>query len=402
MNKEFVHSTFNIGTPLTPSAVRALLCGSGELGKEVAIELQRYGVEVIAVDRYPNAPAMQVAHRSYVINMLDPEALKEVILKEQPSVIIPEVEAIATQTLVELEKEGFRVIPTANAAFLTMNREAIRRLAAEELALPTAPYRFADDYEEFVAAVREIGIPCVVKPIMSSSGHGQSTVRSEADIDAAWNCSQQSGRAGAGRVIVEGFVEFDYEITLLTVRHSGGTTFLKPIGHHQVSGDYQESWQPQPMSEVCLEKARKIALAVTDALSGYGIFGVEMFIKGDDVIFSEVSPRPHDTGMVTMISQDLSEFALHARAVLGLPVPDVFFRAPSASKAIVVEGDTDQVVFSNLKEVLAEEGVQIRLFGKPEVRGHRRMGVLLATADTVEQALDKVKAAYEKLEITKL
>ncbi|MCH5330457.1 MAG: formate-dependent phosphoribosylglycinamide formyltransferase [Alistipes sp.] len=402
MIKETTPSTFNIGTPLTPSAVRALLCGSGELGKEVAIELQRYGVEVIAVDRYPNAPAMQVAHRSYVINMLDPEALREVILKEQPSVIIPEVEAIATPALIELEKEGFRVIPTANAAFLTMNREAIRRLAAEELALPTAPYRFADDYEEFVAAVREIGIPCVVKPVMSSSGHGQSTVRSEADIRAAWDCSQQSGRAGAGRVIVEGFVEFDYEITLLTVRHSGGTTFLKPIGHHQVSGDYQESWQPQPMSEVCLEKARKIALAVTEALSGYGIFGVEMFIRGDEVIFSEVSPRPHDTGMVTMISQDLSEFALHARAVLGLPVPDVFFRGPSASKAIVVEGDTDQVVFSNLREVLAQEGVQIRLFGKPEVRGHRRMGVLLATADTVEQALDKVKSAYEKLEITKL
>ena len=402
MIKETTPSTFNIGTPLTPSAVRALLCGSGELGKEVAIELQRYGVEVIAVDRYPNAPAMQVAHRSYVINMLDPEALREVILKEQPSVIIPEVEAIATPALIELEKEGFRVIPTANAAFLTMNREAIRRLAAEELALPTAPYRFADDYEEFVAAVREIGIPCVVKPVMSSSGHGQSTVRSESDIRAAWDCSQQSGRAGAGRVIVEGFVEFDYEITLLTVRHSGGTTFLKPIGHHQVSGDYQESWQPQPMSEVCLEKARKIALAVTEALSGYGIFGVEMFIRGDEVIFSEVSPRPHDTGMVTMISQDLSEFALHARAVLGLPVPDVFFRGPSASKAIVVEGDTDQVVFSNLREVLAQEGVQIRLFGKPEVRGHRRMGVLLATADTVEQALDKVKSAYEKLEITKL
>ena len=390
----------SIGTPLTTSATRALLCGSGELGKEVAIELQRYGVEVIAIDRYPNAPAMQVAHRSYVINMLDPEALKEVILKEQPSIIIPEVEAIATPALIELEKQGFRVIPTAKAAFLTMNREAIRRLAAEELGLPTAPYRFADDYEQFVAAVKEIGIPCVVKPIMSSSGHGQSTVRCEADIDAAWLCSQQSGRAGAGRVIVEGFVEFDYEITLLTVRHSAGTTFLKPIGHHQVSGDYQESWQPQPMSEVCLEKAQKIALAVTGALSGYGIFGVEMFIKGDDVIFSEVSPRPHDTGMVTMISQDLSEFALHARAVLGLPVPDVFFRAPSASKAIVVEGDTDQVVFSNLQEVLAEEGVQIRLFGKPEVRGHRRMGVLLATDETVEKALDKVKAAYEKLKIT--
>lgn len=392
----------SIGTPLTSSATRALLCGSGELGKEVAIELQRYGVEVIAVDRYPDAPAMQVAHRSYVIDMLDPKALREVILKEQPSLIIPEVEAIATPALIELEKEGFRVIPTANAAFLTMNREAIRRLAAEELSLPTAPYRFADSYEEFVEAVREIGIPCVVKPIMSSSGHGQSTVRSAEDVDAAWHCSQESGRAGAGRVIVEGFVEFDYEITLLTVRHSAGTTFLKPIGHHQVSGDYRESWQPQPMSDVCLEKAQKIALAVTDALSGYGIFGVEMFIKGDEVIFSEVSPRPHDTGMVTMISQDLSEFALHARAVLGLPVPDVFFRGPSASKAIVVEGDTDQVIFSNLQQVLAQEGVQIRLFGKPRVRGHRRMGVLLATADTVEKALEKVEAAYAKLQVTKL
>lgn len=391
-----------IGTPLTSSATRALLCGSGELGKEVAIELQRYGVEVIAVDRYANAPAMQVAHRSYVINMLDPEALKEVILKEQPSLIIPEVEAIATPALIELEKQGFRVIPTANAAFLTMNREAIRRLAAEELGIKTAPYRFADNYEEFIDAVKEIGIPCVVKPIMSSSGHGQSTVRTEADIDAAWHCSQESGRAGAGRVIVEGFIKFDYEITLLTVRHSAGTTFLKPIGHHQVSGDYRESWQPQPMSDICIAKAEKIALAVTEALGGYGIFGVEMFISGDEVIFSEVSPRPHDTGMVTMISQDLSEFALHARAVLGLPIPEVFFRGPSASKAVVVEGDTTQVVFSNLQEVLAEEGVQIRMFGKPEVRGHRRMGVLLATADTVENALEKVERAYNKLKVTVL
>lgn len=392
----------SIGTPLTPSATRALLCGSGELGKEVALELQRYGVEVIAVDRYPNAPAMQVAHRSYVINMLDPDALREVILKEQPTIIIPEVEAIATPALMQLEKEGFKVIPTAKAAFLTMNREAIRRMASEELGLPTAPYLFADNYEEFVSAVNKIGIPCVVKPIMSSSGHGQSTIRSEKDIDAAWNCSQQSGRAGAGRVIVEGFVPFDYEITLLTVRHAGGTTFLNPIGHHQVDGDYQESWQPQPMSADALKKAQHIAKAVTDALSGYGIFGVEMFIKGNEVIFSEVSPRPHDTGMVTMISQDLSEFALHARAVLGLPIPDVFFRGPSASKAIVVKGDTNQVVFSNLQDVLAQEGVQLRLFGKPEVKGHRRMGVLLATAETVEKALEKVEKAYNKLQITTL
>lgn len=392
----------SIGTPLTPSATRALLCGAGELGKEVALELQRYGVEVIAVDRYPNAPAMQVAHRSYVVNMLDAEALKEIILREQPSIIIPEVEAIATPALVELEKQGFKVIPTANAAYLTMNREAIRRLAAEELKMPTAPYRFADNYDEFIAAVNEIGIPCVVKPIMSSSGHGQSTIRSAADVDAAWQCSQESGRAGAGRVIVEGFVPFDYEITLLTVRHAGGTLFLNPIGHHQVSGDYQESWQPQPMSDECLEKAKNIARAITDALSGYGIFGVEMFIKGNDVIFSEVSPRPHDTGMVTMISQDLSEFALHARAVLGLPIPDVYFRGPSASKAIVVDGHTDQVVFSNLQDVLAEEGVQIRLFGKPEVNGHRRMGVILATAPTIEQALEKVHSAHAKLKVTTL
>ena len=389
----------SIGTPLTKSATRALLCGSGELGKEVAIELQRYGVEVVAVDRYANAPAMQVAHRSYVINMLDKEALKEVILKEQPTVIIPEVEAIATQTLVELEQEGFHVIPTAKATFLTMNREAIRRLAAEELHLPTASYKFADNYDEFVAAVEEIGIPCVVKPIMSSSGHGQMVVKTEADVDLAWHCSQEGGRAGAGRVIVEGFVDFDYEITLLTVRHIGGTRMLKPIGHHQVSGDYRESWQPQQMSEEALEKAHEIALKVTDALGGYGIFGVEMFVKGDEVIFSEVSPRPHDTGMVTMISQDLSEFAIHARAILGLPVPEIFFRGASASKAIVVEGETNEVVFENLDEVLDEDGVQIRLFGKPRIEGHRRMGVILSTAETVEQALEKAERAYGKLRV---
>lgn len=363
------------------------------------MELQRYGVEVIAVDRYQNAPAMQVAHRSYVINMLDADALKAVILKEQPTVIIPEVEAIATPALIELEKQGFHVIPTAKAAFLTMNREAIRRLAAEELHLPTATYRFADNYEQFRDAVQEIGIPCVVKPIMSSSGHGQSVVKTEADIDTAWHCSQEGGRAGAGRVIVEGFVNFDYEITLLTVRHSGGTTMLKPIGHHQVDGDYRESWQPQQMSEVALKKAHDIAKAITDALGGYGIFGVEMFICGDNVIFSEVSPRPHDTGMVTMISQDLSEFAIHARAVLGLPIPGIYFRGPSASKAIVVEGNTKEVVFENLDKVLEEDGVQIRLFGKPEIVGHRRMGVILATADTVEHALEKAERAYSKIQV---
>lgn len=388
-----------IGTPLTPVARKALLCGSGELGKEVAIELQRYGVEVIALDRYENAPAMQVAHRSYTLSMLDGEKLRSIIEKEHPDHIIPEVEAIATPTLVELEKEGFNVTPTAKAALLTMNREGIRRLAAEELGLPTSKYVFADSYEDFLKAVETVGIPCVVKPVMSSSGHGQSTVKSAADIDRAWHISQEGGRAGAGRVIVEGFVDFDYEITLLTVRHSGGTTLLEPVGHHQVDGDYRESWQPQTMSPEAKLKAGEIARKITDALGGWGIFGVEMFIKGDEVIFSEVSPRPHDTGMVTMISQDLSEFALHARALLGLPVPSVRFFGPSASKAIVVEGDSSQVEIGNLEKVLEEEGVQIRLFGKPEVHGHRRFGVILATDSTVEKALAKAERAYSKLEI---
>lgn len=386
-----------IGTPLSPIAKRALLCGSGELGKEVTIELQRYGVEVIACDRYANAPAMQVAHRSHVLNMLDGAALRAVIEEEKPDIIIPEVEAIATPTLVELEKEGYNVIPTAKAAFLTMNREGIRRLAAEELGLPTSFYRFADTEEQFRAAVAEVGIPCVVKPIMSSSGHGQSTIRCEADIDRSWEMAQQGGRAGAGRVIVERFVDFDYEITLLTVRHAGGTTCLEPVGHHQVDGDYRESWQPQPMTPSALEKAREIAHKITGALGGYGIFGVEMFIKGDEVIFSEVSPRPHDTGMVTMISQDFSEFSLHARAVLGLPIPEIRFYGPSASKAIVVEGNTDKVEFYDLDKVVEEAGVQIRLFGKPEVIGHRRYGVILATAESVEAALAKAERAYAKL-----
>lgn len=388
-----------LGTTLSPIGKKALLCGSGELGKEVAIELQRYGIEVVALDRYNNAPAMQVAHRSYTLNMLDGAALRNIIEQEKPDFIIPEVEAIATPTLVELEKEGYNVIPTANAAWLTMNREGIRTLAAEKLGLPTSNYKFASTREEFDAAIKEIGIPCVVKPIMSSSGHGQSTVKSEADIDAAWKEAQEGGRAGAGRVIVEGFVKFDYEITLLTVRHSGGTTFIKPIGHHQVDGDYRESWQPQAMSPIALEKAEAIAKAITDALGGWGIFGVEMFICGDDVIFSEVSPRPHDTGMVTMISQDLSEFALHARAILGLPIPSVRFFGASASKAIVVHGDTDKVVFSNLEEVLSEENVQIRFFGKPEVKGHRRLGVILATDETVEKALERAERAYAKLKV---
>lgn len=388
-----------IGSPLTATARKALLCGSGELGKEVVIELQRYGIETIAVDRYPNAPAMQVAHRSHVINMLDGAALRKVIEEEKPDFIIPEVEAIATPTLVELEKEGYNVIPTAKAALLTMNREGIRRLAHETLGLPTADYRFADSYEDFKAAVDAVGIPCVVKPIMSSSGHGQSTVWDAGDIDKAWQIAQEGGRAGAGRVIVEGFVKFDYEITLLTVRHCAGTTTLEPIGHHQVDGDYRESWQPQRMSPSALSQAKEIAVKITDALGGYGIFGVEMFIKGDEVIFSEVSPRPHDTGMVTMISQDLSEFALHARAILGLPVPSVRFFGPSASKAIVIEGDTDKVEFSGIGDVLSEEGVQIRIFGKPEVRGHRRFGVILATDVSVEEALAKAERAYEKISV---
>ena len=391
-----------IGTPMTSVGKKALLCGSGELGKEVAIELQRYGIEVVACDRYPNAPAMQVANRCHVLNMLDGEALRAVIEAEKPDYIIPEVEAIATPTLVELEKEGYSVTPTANAAWLTMNREGIRRLAAEELGLPTSFYRFAETKEEYLAAIAEVGIPCVVKPIMSSSGHGQSTVKCEADIEKSWTIAQEGGRAGAGRVIVERFVDFDYEITMLTVRHSAGTTILEPIGHHQVDGDYRESWQPQPMSEVAKAKAKEIAHKITGALGGYGIFGVEMFIKGDEVIFSEVSPRPHDTGMVTMISQDLSEFALHARAVIGLPIPSVRFYGASASKAIVVEGDSDKVVFENLDQVVAEDGVQIRLFGKPEVVGHRRFGVILATDESVEKALAKAERAYAKLKYTVL
>lgn len=389
-----------IGTPLTSVGKKALLCGSGELGKELAIELQRYGVEVIALDKYPNAPAMQVAHRSYVFSMLDGPKLREVVECERPDFIIPEVEAIATEELVSLEKEGYRVIPTAQATLLTMNRKGIRKLAAETLSLPTSPYRFATNREEFESAVKEIGLPCVIKPIMSSSGHGQSVLRSINDIDKSWNIAQEGGRAGAGEVIVEGFVDFDYEITLLTVRHSAGTTFLAPIGHHQVDGDYRESWQPQPMSERALALAQNIAGAITSALGGYGIFGVELFVKGDEVIFSEVSPRPHDTGMVTMISQDLSEFALHARAILGLPIPMVNFYGPSASKAIVVEGDGTMVEFDGIEQALSIPDVQIRLFGKPEVHGHRRMGVVLAKADSIENALSKAEEAYSHLSWT--
>lgn len=391
-----------IGSVLTPVGRKALLLGSGELGKEVAIELQRYGVEVIACDKYANAPAMQIAHRSYVFNMLDGDELRRVVELERPDHIIPEIEAIATPTLLELEKEGYHVTPTARAAWLTMNREGIRRLAAEELGVKTSPYRFASTYDEFVKAVEDIGIPCVVKPIMSSSGHGQSVIKTQSDIEKSWHIAQEGGRAGAGRVIVEGFVNFDYEITLLTVRNTDGTVFCEPIGHIQIDGDYRYSWQPQPMSTAALEKAREIAKKVTDALGGYGIFGVELFVKGDDVIFSEVSPRPHDTGMVTMISQDLSEFALHARALLGLPVPAIKFYGPSASRAIVVEGDTNRIEFDNLEQVLSEPGVQIRIFGKPEIKGHRRMGVILATDESVEAAREKAERAYKKLKVNVL
>lgn len=375
------------------------MLGAGELGKEVVIELMRLGVEVIAVDRYENAPGQQVAHRHYTINMLDGSELRRVIELEKPDFIVPEVEAIATPTLKELEKEGYNVIPTANATFLTMNREGIRRLAAEELGLPTSKYRFAATYDEFKAAVAEVGTPCVIKPIMSSSGHGQSVCHNESEIDQSWHIAQEGGRAGAGKVIVEGFVDFDYEITLLTVRHAGGTSFLEPIGHHQVDGDYQESWQPQPMSDEAKAKAQDIARKITGALGGRGIFGVEMFIKGGDVIFSEVSPRPHDTGMVTMISQDLSEFALHARAILGLPIPNIAFHGPSASKAIVARGDSRHVTFENLEKVLEAPNTTMRIFGKGEIKGHRRVGVLLARANSVEEAKAQVFKMHDDLKL---
>lgn len=388
-----------IGTIGKPEGRKALLLGSGELGKEVAIELQRFGVEVIACDSYAGAPAMQIAHRSHVFNMLDADELRRIIELEKPDHIIPEVEAIATPVLVELEKEGYHVTPTARAAWLTMNREGIRRLAAEELGVKTSPYRFASDRAEFDAAIAEIGLPCVVKPVMSSSGHGQSVIKKADDIDEAWKVSQEGGRAGAGRVIVEGFVDFDYEITLLTVRSVSGTVFCESVGHIQVDGDYRESWQPQPMSAPAIAKAHEIARKVTDALGGYGIFGVEMFVKGDEVIFSEVSPRPHDTGMVTMISQDLSEFGLHARALLGLPIPELRFYGPSASRAIVIEADSDNIVMDNLDKVLEEPGTAMRIFGKPRVKGHRRMGVILATADSLEEARAKARRAYDKLAV---
>jgi len=389
-----------LGTKFSPTATKVLMLGSGELGKEVVIELQRLGVEVIACDRYANAPAMQVADRSHSFPMLDSSEMRRVIEQEQPDLIVPEIEAIATDTLLELEQEGFQVIPTAKAARLTMNREGIRRLAAEELGLATSPYRFAETREEFLEAVGEVGIPCVVKPIMSSSGKGQSTIRNEADIDPSWEYAQSGGRAGAGKVIVEGFVDFDYEITLLTVRHEGGVSYCEPIGHRQEDGDYRESWQPQPMSEAALAESKSIANQVTAALGGRGLFGVELFIKGDAVFFSEVSPRPHDTGMVTLISQDLSEFALHARAILGLPVPNIAFHGPSASAVVLVEGHSSQAAFGNLQQAFAQNDTTLRFFGKPEVAGKRRMGVALARADSVDEAKSKAIQAASAVEVT--
>ena len=389
----------NIGTPLTNNSTKVLLCGSGELGKEVAIELQRYGCEVIAIDRYDNAPAMQVAHRSYSIDMLDEKALRSIIEKEKPNLIVPEVEAIATNVLIDLEREGFNIIPTARATSLTMNREGIRKLAAEELELQTSPYRFASNKSEFDQAIQEVGIPCVVKPIMSSSGKGQSTITAEDQIEDSWQYAQEGGRAGAGKVIVEGFVEFDYEITLLTVRHKNGTSFCEPIGHVQSDGDYRQSWQPQPMTDDALSSAQKVAESITSALGGYGIFGVELFIKGDEVIFSEVSPRPHDTGLVTLISQDISQFALHARAILGLPIPNIMQHGPCASSVILGEGHSEEILFNGVDKALSEPDTQIRLFGKPSISGRRRLGVAVARGNSIDEAKDKAIRASEAINI---
>ncbi len=392
-------TSVRLGTPLKSNSFRVLFCGSGELGKEVVIELQRFGVEVIAIDRYADAPAMQVAHRSHVVDMLDPVALRSVIEKERPNLIVPEIEAIATPELVKLEQEGYRVIPSARAVNLTMNREGIRRLAAEELGLPTSPYRFAGTREEYLQAVAEVGLPLVVKPVMSSSGKGQSTVKTEADIERAWEYAQTGGRAGKGRVIVEGFVDFDYEITLLTVRHKEGVTFCEPIGHRQEDGDYRESWQPQPMNDLALQRSKEIARAVVEDLGGYGIYGVELFVKGENVWFSEVSPRPHDTGLVTLVSQDLSEFAIHARAILGVPVPVVRQNGPSASAVILPEGTSTEVSYTGLEEALAQPGTQLRLFGKPELQGRRRMGVALALGSSIEDAREKARTAASSIKV---
>ena len=388
-----------IGTPTSANATKVLFCGSGELAKEVVIELQRLGVATVALDRYAGAPAMQVAHSHYVVSMLDGVALEQTILREKPDIIVPEIEAIATDVLINLEKQGFTVIPTARAVQLTMNREGIRRLAAETLQLKTSPYFFASTYEEYRAAVTQLEYPCIVKPIMSSSGMGQSKLKSDADLQPAWNYAQGGGRAGAGRVIVEGFVPFDFEITLLTVRHSGGVDFCEPIGHLQIDGDYRESWQPHPMAAAVLSKAHAIALAVTENLGGKGIFGVELFIKGEEVFFSEISPRPHDTGLVTLISQDLSEFALHARAILGLPIPVIRQRGPSASCALVVEGNSRTVRFSNLEQALSAPDTDLKLFGKPEVSGHRRMGVALARGESIDEARSKARTVCSSIRV---
>jgi phosphoribosylglycinamide formyltransferase 2 len=390
-------NSITIGTPLKSTAVKVMLLGSGELGKEVVIELQRYGVEVVAVDRYDHAPAMQVAHRSYTISMLDERALRDVIDKEKPHFIVPEVEAIATHVLVDLEKGGYTVIPSAKAARLTMNREGIRTLAAEELKLRTSPYRFAGTKAEFEAAIRFIGYPCVVKPIMSSSGKGQSVVKSTADIDSSWTYAQEGGRAGGGRVIVEGFVHFDYEITLLTIRHKDGVSFCAPIGHRQEHGDYRESWQPHPMPDTALKEAQRISTAVVNALGGRGIFGVEFFVRGEEVYFSELSPRPHDTGMVTMISQDLSEFSLHVRAILGLPIPNIAQHGPSASSVVLVHGKSDNISYFGMEDALSLPDTQLRLFGKPDVDGERRMGVCLARGKNIEDARSKANRMAEKI-----
>lgn len=392
-------SSLTLGTPFSPTATRILFCGAGELGKEVVIELKRLGCEVIAVDRYANAPGMQVADRSHVIDMLDGTALRRVIECERPNLIVPEIEAIATATLEQMEQEGWHVVPTARAARLTMHREGIRRLAAEELGLATSPYFFADDFDTFSVAANAVGFPCVVKPVMSSSGKGQSVLRSESDLEVAWAYAQAGGRAGAGRVIVEGFIDFDYEITLLTLRHCGGTSFCAPIGHLQISGDYRESWQPQPMSEKALAESQRIAQSITTALGGFGIFGVELFVKGDQVWFSEVSPRPHDTGLVTLISQNLSEFALHARAILGLPVPVIRQHAAAASCALLVKGESDRVTFGNLVEALAVPDTDLRLFGKPEVRGERRMGVGLALGIDCDEARAKARQVVAAIKV---
>ncbi|QBZ84202.1 Formate-dependent phosphoribosylglycinamide formyltransferase [Hydrogenovibrio crunogenus] len=388
-----------IGTTFSKTATKILLCGAGELGKEVAIEAQRLGLEVIALDRYENAPAMQVSDRSYTLSMLDGKALRQIIEKEKPDYIVPEIEAIATDTLAELEQEGFNIIPSAKATQLTMNREGIRRLAAEDLDIPTSPYAFADNKKDFIAAVETIGMPCVVKPIMSSSGKGQSVIKSTADIESAWHYAQEGGRAGKGKVIIEGFVDFDYEITLLTIRHKNGTSFCAPIGHIQEDGDYRQSWQPHPMSDIAIQSAEKIAIKITDALGGWGLFGVELFIKDDQVIFSEVSPRPHDTGLVTLISQDLSEFALHLRAILGLPIPNITQHGPSASSVILPTGHSTTTQFSGLEEALKEPDTQIRLFGKPEIAGRRRMGVALARDITIEKAIEKAKASAQAVKV---